>query len=260
MKTPIAVLLTVVASFNTAFARMTGIEGEHLKNKAANYSSKTLKKIQDAANSGDAVAELELGFLYEHGQGVPQDYAQAVSWYRTAANSGYADAQFILGIRYYNGQGVPQDYAQAASWHRKAADQGHAFAQYSLCMLNEHGQGVPQDYAQAASWYRKAVLTRARQTRNTTWACSTTMATVCRRTMCRRQAGTASPPTRAMQTGNTIWVCFTTTAKACRRSMRKRNISLKKRLHKAIRTLHVIYVSCGLDQRSKTKTKIPIRF
>ena len=158
MKTPIAVLLTVVAlsSFNTAFAGMTGIEGDNLRIKAANGSSKILKKIQAAANSGDAVAEFELGVLYDNGQGVPQDYGQAEAWYRKAAEQGYADAQSNLGVMYDNGQGVPQDYVQAASWYRKAADQGNADAQTNLGALYDNGQGVPQDYAQAASWYRMA--------------------------------------------------------------------------------------------------------
>ena len=31
------------------------------------------------------------------GQGVPQDYAEAVKWYRLAAEQGNADAQYNLG-------------------------------------------------------------------------------------------------------------------------------------------------------------------
>lgn len=37
-----------------------------------------------------------------------------------------AEAQFNLGIMYHNGLGVPQDYAQAVAWYRKAAAQGFA--------------------------------------------------------------------------------------------------------------------------------------
>ena len=64
--------------------------------------------------------------MYFKGQGVPQDYAAAVSWYRKAAEQGNASAQYNLGVMYDNGQGVPQDYAAAVSWYRKAADQGDA--------------------------------------------------------------------------------------------------------------------------------------
>jgi TPR repeat protein len=52
---------------------------------------------------------------------VPQDYAQAVAWYRKAADQGFAPAQYNLGLYYYDGQGVPQDYAEAYFWEDLAA-------------------------------------------------------------------------------------------------------------------------------------------
>ncbi len=94
--------------------------------------------------------------MYENGQGVPQDYAQAMIWFRKAADQGEADAQFNLGVMYENGQGVAQDYAQAVAWYRKAADQGEASAQFNLGEMYRNGRGVPQDDAQAVAWYRKA--------------------------------------------------------------------------------------------------------
>ena len=45
--------------------------------------------------------------MYYQGQGVPQDYAEAVSWYRLAAEQGNATAQSNLGAMYDNGRGVP---------------------------------------------------------------------------------------------------------------------------------------------------------
>ena len=35
--------------------------------------------------------------MYRNGQGVTQDNAEAVKWYRKAAEQGYAAAQFNLG-------------------------------------------------------------------------------------------------------------------------------------------------------------------
>jgi uncharacterized protein len=52
---------------------------------------------------------------------VPQDYAEAVRWYRKAAEQGLANAQFNLGLMYAKGQGVPQDYAEAPMWLNLAA-------------------------------------------------------------------------------------------------------------------------------------------
>ena len=55
------------------------------------------------AEQGDANAQFNLGFMYDNGEGVPQDYAEAVRWYRLAAEQGNAFAQVNLGVMYANG-------------------------------------------------------------------------------------------------------------------------------------------------------------
>jgi hypothetical protein len=87
---------------------------------------------------------------------VPQDYAEAVRWYRLAAEQGYDVAQFRLGFIYDNGQGVPQDYAEAVRWFRLAAEQGIAGAQVNLGAMYNNGQGVPQDIVLAHMWFNIA--------------------------------------------------------------------------------------------------------
>ncbi|MCX8500810.1 MAG: hypothetical protein ORO03_03835 [Alphaproteobacteria bacterium] len=56
---------------------------------------------------------------------MPQDYAQAVSWYRKAAEQGHANAQFNLGIMYGKGQGVPTHDFNAYILSALAAVSGH---------------------------------------------------------------------------------------------------------------------------------------
>ena len=73
--------------------------------------------------------------MYAEGQGVPQDYAEAVKWFRLAADQGNATAQYNLGLMYDKGQGVPQNYAEAVKWYRLAADQGNAVAQFNLGVM-----------------------------------------------------------------------------------------------------------------------------
>jgi hypothetical protein len=46
-----------------------------------------------AAEQGDYIGQLRLGGMFEHGQGVAQDIAEAIRWYRLAAAQGDADAQ-----------------------------------------------------------------------------------------------------------------------------------------------------------------------
>ena len=48
-----------------------------------------------------------------------------MKWYRLAAEQGYDIAQYNLGVMYENGQGVPQDYKEAVKWYRLAAEQGY---------------------------------------------------------------------------------------------------------------------------------------
>jgi TPR repeat protein len=65
------------------------------------------------------VAQHNLASMYAKGDGVQQDFKQALAWYRKAAEQGLADAQGNLGCMYYKGQGVQQDSKQAAAWHRR---------------------------------------------------------------------------------------------------------------------------------------------
>ena len=94
--------------------------------------------------------------MYAEGEGVSQDYTEALRWYHKAADQGYAKAQNNLGGMYDNGRGVAQDYAEAMRWYRKAADQGNAAAQTSLGENYEKGQGVAQDYVMAHMWHNLA--------------------------------------------------------------------------------------------------------
>ena len=105
------------------------------------------------AEQGDANAQLLLGSLYDTGQqGVPEDDAEAVRWYRLAAEQGLAEAQVNLGVMYDNGEGVPEDKAEAARWYRLAAEQGHPRGQLNTALQHITGEGAPVDHVQAYAW------------------------------------------------------------------------------------------------------------
>lgn len=109
-----------------------------------------------AANQGNAIAQFNLGTLYENGEGVSQDYSKAFEWYQKAANQGNVDAQFNLGSMYYNGNGVGQNYKKALEWWQKAANHGDSDAQYWLGNLYENGEGITQDFDKSFELFRKA--------------------------------------------------------------------------------------------------------
>lgn len=114
------------------------------------------KWYRSAAENGNASAQIQLGGMYDHGDGVPQNYLEALSWYRQAAEQGDQWAQRCVALFYETGDGVPQDYAEAAKWWRKAADQGIADPQFTLGLYYERGQGVPQDFVEAYKWFSLA--------------------------------------------------------------------------------------------------------
>jgi len=115
-----------------------------------------MKWYRLAAEQGKADAQHNLALMYDSGQGVPQDYQEAVRWYRLAAEQGKAKAQYILGLMYADGEGVTQDDQEAVKWYRLAAEQGDASAQFNLGVMYEKGRGVPEDYQEAVKWYRRA--------------------------------------------------------------------------------------------------------
>lgn len=113
-----------------------------------------LQGLRTLAEQGNAEAQFNLGQWYEHGRGVPKDYAEALRWYRLAAEQGDSFAQFDLGNHYSEGIGVPRDEKEAVRWWRMAADQGFPPAQHSLGKTLARGvQGVLPDKVQAYVWF-----------------------------------------------------------------------------------------------------------
>jgi hypothetical protein len=80
--------------------------------------------------------------MYQNGEGVPQDYREAASWFYRSAVQGYAPAQFNLAGLYGTGRGVALDDAEAVKWYRLAAAQGVAAAQDILDAFEHEGRGV----------------------------------------------------------------------------------------------------------------------
>ena len=132
-----------------------GLGYYHGQGVPQNYKE-AVKWFARSAEQGDAEAQNAAGKMYYHGQGVPQNYREAVNWYTRAAEQGFAEAQFNLSLKYYLGEGVLQNYKEAAKWYFRAAEQGYADAQNNLGTMYQRGEGVPQDYVQAYKWYNLA--------------------------------------------------------------------------------------------------------
>lgn len=87
-----------------------------------------LRELPPLAEQGNSDAAYYLGDMYTLGNGVPEDYTEAVKWYRLAADQGNAKGQFRLGSMYENGWGVPQDYITAHMWFNISSAKGESYA------------------------------------------------------------------------------------------------------------------------------------
>lgn len=94
-----------------------------------------------------------------------QDYMLASQIFFPLAEYGDPAAQGYLGFMFETGRGVPQNYTEAAMWYRRAAEQGDSLAQYSLGLLYDKGQGVPRDIVEANKWLNLSTAASPRRAR-----------------------------------------------------------------------------------------------
>src|SRR5260370_25840199 len=64
---------------------------------------RAVKSVGPAAERGEARAQAYLGFMYQYGRGVPQNYTLAYFWYRRGAEQGNAAPHHLLGLLYDQG-------------------------------------------------------------------------------------------------------------------------------------------------------------
>jgi len=136
-----------------------------------------LKEVGNYIQRGDNLTSEELfarGVTYFSGDGVPQDYEEAIVWFRRAAERYNVKAIVYLGGMYDMGWGVPADISEAASWYTKAAELGSAHAQYKAAMIymyelprnvknDDRGtmwllKSAEQGYAEAQMWLGELYL------------------------------------------------------------------------------------------------------
>lgn len=88
---------------------------------SASVPATPAQKQQEAADSGDAAAMLQLGRDLATGNKRPKDVGQAANWVQLAAATGNPEAMLELGRFYRDGIGVAQDSARAYVWLSRAA-------------------------------------------------------------------------------------------------------------------------------------------
>ncbi|PSN66594.1 HCP-like protein [Corynespora cassiicola Philippines] len=96
-----------------------------------------------------------LGRMFLRGEGVPQNFAIAQTWFKRGIENGDALSQYSLGLMYLKGLGIPKDPVKAADFFGAAADQDLAVAQVRLGALFLD-QGEPGDVHTAIKYFELA--------------------------------------------------------------------------------------------------------
>jgi hypothetical protein len=170
------------AQFNLAYCY------HHGKSVAEDYFGQAKEWYLKAALQGHALAQCAY-YMYSHDSRVP-NREDAARWLKESAGQGHSFAQLMLGLMCENGKGlVPQDQAQAVTWYHKAAEQGfactenvnlryccshspssmwesdadifQALAQWRLGCFYRDGTLVPKDEVEAYKWFKLAAGRRA---------------------------------------------------------------------------------------------------
>jgi len=118
----VAVTLTIwlvapwIADSISKFASRAAPSSAEASRSRDDYAAAKLKDLRKIALRGDAAAQYSLGMRYATGDGVLQDYHQAVGWFLKAAEQGDARAQGKVAACFWAGRGTRRDYSRAYFW------------------------------------------------------------------------------------------------------------------------------------------------
>lgn len=113
-------------------------------------------RLVQIANSGDPLAQHELGLRLLTGEGIAADTATAVYWIKKAASQKLTSALYNYGIMLINGWGTDWDPFAAYENFLLAAESGMSQAQYVVGILHTDNLIVPRDWNKAYYWIKKS--------------------------------------------------------------------------------------------------------
>ena len=113
-------------------------------------------KLVQIANSGDPLAQHELGLRLLTGEGIAADTATAVYWIKKAASQKLTSAMYNYGIMLINGWGTEWNPFAAYQNFLLAAEAGMNQAQYVVGILHTDNLIVKRDWNKAYYWIKKS--------------------------------------------------------------------------------------------------------
>jgi TPR repeat protein len=141
---------------DASLKRAKGLLEQGVKLYRANDFATAAPLFLEAARLGHPGAQLQIGWHYRYGKGVPRNPGEAARWYARSAQQGNAIAQCNLGSMYEDGEGVREDWIEAARWYARSAKQNYRGGLVALARAYMFGIGVPQNRAKAVELYTRA--------------------------------------------------------------------------------------------------------
>lgn len=127
---------------------------EHLQNGlfALNEKKafKALRHFQTSAENDNAQAMYEIALLYDRGDGIKENRAQAIKWILKSSEKGFIPAIYTQAVWIERGYFSEKSLQDAILLYEKAANAGHTLAMRSLILI--YGE---KDKEKALYWYRK---------------------------------------------------------------------------------------------------------
>jgi TPR repeat protein len=94
--------------------------------------------------------------MHQYGRGTFQDYVLARQHYLKAVQAEIAEAELNLGFLYYYGLGVPVNPSVAFEYFKIASKKDLPQAHYHLGLIYKDGNGVQKDDLVANQWFKRA--------------------------------------------------------------------------------------------------------
>jgi len=156
-------LFTILAADNLEDGLMASIGGNYEKavkifqniyDKGLDKNSLEYKISPEHASVN--VAAAKLGWMYQRGEGVEQDYKKAIYFFQQLADQGIGEGYYALATMYKFGRGVEKDYKKAVELYKKGANKDYPAAQANLAYMYGQGLGVKKDYTKSIELNIKA--------------------------------------------------------------------------------------------------------
>tara|TARA_Y100000588_G_scaffold125605_1_gene137578 strand:- start:203 stop:766 length:564 start_codon:yes stop_codon:yes gene_type:complete len=112
-------------------------------------------RLQTESETGNVLAQNELGLIYCAGDCVEQDFKIAMRWFEKAADQGNSDASNNIGIMHQSGQGVEKSYVKAYAWFSVSAAGGNKLAQEHKGLIIE--EMTPEQISEAEELIKEMV-------------------------------------------------------------------------------------------------------